>query len=385
MSISSKMAKLRNVGAWRVVAVTATVAAGCVSGVVACSSSERGDGESLATSADPLQSVYIGWDESTTNRGVNLVKASSTSRKGKSTGAIRTATADGYEATCGVTFVSHNYAITAAHCVDAGSGFALNTTANIEQYNTVNLNMNKLYASDNIGPTGTDPWPNYTKTALTSADGYVKTTYSCQLKRRCNPSYGSLINCPLSGNDATNADVAMLYCSSRSTSGLNWVPVSASSETGSAIQVWWFHEVVDLATSSSDPYNPYQPYFNWYHYGNLPNAADHSANWHYNNVGLTLQPLPLVSKHNASNVNYTAGTIGSYSTNTTIPVCHGTSGSGVMLANSDALVGVVSTGGLGGTVLCANMNATTGVSMQYVNRSLLRSFTNVSEVTNNRQ
>lgn len=410
MNINGKLGNLPKRGTWRVLATGATVAAAAGAGFVACAGSGAG-GEDiiLATSADPLQAVYVGFNESDTNTGVNLLKASSQSRKGKSTGALRAFTSGGLPATCGVTFVSHHYAVTAAHCV---SGKVLDSTHAIEQYNTTSLDLNAVYASDVIGPypSSSDPFPNYTKTALTSANGYNVTNYSsCMLKRRCNASYGPTLNCPLTGTD-TGGDLALLYCSTRSSTGQNWVPVqSASNAANDAVQVWWFHELVNLAISGDSPYTPYapyQPYFNWYHYGNLPDASPESQanNWHYYHPGVTLQPLPLVSWHTVNNQPYTVSNpaVDPITPNnpltqvaTNVPACHGTSGSGVMSnasgTSGDLLVGVVSTGPrvYAEQRLCNAMNTLASDNMGIVRADIVYRFTaysgdGVSNVLNDR-
>lgn len=359
-------------------------------GFIACAAAGNSDENEIATSEDPLQAVYVGTTEADTTHGVNLLKASSQSRKGKSTGVIRS-TLTNVPITCGATFVSHRYAVTAAHCVD---GQAPDATFTIEQYNTTNLNMSKLSASEVVGPypSASDPFPNYTKTALTSSDGYVVTSYTnCKLKRRCNSSFGTPINCPLTGDD-TGADLALLDCANRAQSGLNWVPVQQSANTaGSQVEIWWFHELVNLATvggTGYTPYAPYQPYFNWYHYGAYPTAsttnptsAIRANNWHYNHPGITLQPLPLVSKHSATNAPYKISSAADASDSKTlvdanVPVCHGTSGSGVM-STGDVLVGVVSTGPAvyREQRLCNAMNAGSSDSVGLTRSDIVYKFT----------
>src|SRR3954466_1133503 len=99
-----------------VAAVLGTVGA---FGVAACGGAGAEDEEPLlATATSPVQAAYVGWFENTTNTGVNLLTSSSRGRlAGRSTGAMRAYWTDGAVGECGVTFISHHYAVTAAHCI----------------------------------------------------------------------------------------------------------------------------------------------------------------------------------------------------------------------------------------------------------------------------
>jgi hypothetical protein len=109
--------------------------------------------------------------------------------------------------------------------------------------------------------------------------------------------------------------------------------------------------------------NPYQPANNWAHYGQYPSGQnpDLTQNYHYfhTSADTDQQPLPLVSKHTSTNQAYTAlaGLSASSNVKTTLPVCHGTSGSGFFRAGTDEFLGVtVEFGtGYGGGTLCENM------------------------------
>lgn len=338
----------------------------------------------LATSTQPVQAAYVASTETATNRGVNLVTTSSQTRKGKSTGAIRGTLPGGLKPTCGATFISHRYAITAAHCVDQ---YSTSQNFTVQQFNTTNLNMNAYGSQQQVSGT----WPDYHRAnKLTSAQGYSVANLSCRVTRRCMLSP---VSCPLTN---PSVDIALIHCSARSTQGLNWVPV-ATSDTGTQnIEVWWFHEVVNLATSSATPYAPYMPNHNWWHYGKYPpgSPVQYDENYHYwhSSADTDHQLLPLVSKQTSNNQPYRG--LGhdqndASVTRSNVPACHGTSGSGIFRSgSSDELLGPAIYGpGWAGVTLCAgitgsdpNMNY-----MEYGRATHTAQFQALSEIQNDRQ
>jgi len=310
----------------------------------------------LAVVRDGVQIVWVGSSEGVTTTGVNLLQASSQSKKGRSTGAIRLPVANSIKYSCGVTFVGRHYAITAAHCVD-DQDVALGQQFVVEQYDTTGLTANSLIAQAHVSGT----WPNYQRpTKLSAASGYVVKPMHCVIETRCstrgtgNGQYGREANCPF----AQSVDIALLRCDDRSSSQLDYVKVAASDPRGN-VEVWWFHEVLNLQTSTAVT-NPYQPANNWAHYG-LYDGNNLGTNYHYFHTAVDTdqQPLPLISKHTAGNQPYQAlaGLSAAGNVKTTLPVCHGTSGSGFFRAGTDEFLGVtVEFGtGYGGTTLCENM------------------------------
>ncbi|HWA77703.1 MAG TPA: hypothetical protein VG937_35450 [Polyangiaceae bacterium] len=337
------------------------------------------EGELVLARQDPLQSVYVAWSESTTFKGVHLVTSWANGKKAKSVGVIRpagenwpNATEGLREGTCGTTFISKHKAVTAAHCVDSGNlpNVWPNQTSpfRVQQINTSSLNLTE--AMDQTRITGT--WPAYTRAdPLTAAEGYNPVTTTCFVEVRCDSATGhGRNNCPASFG-ANVVDIALIHCPQRAAT--DFVKVAASDSGTGPVEVWWFHELVNLNTGTAQPY---QPVGNEAHYHNYTaTAAGRSENYHYRNDTQEHQVLPLVSWRNVNNVQYRATGKGTTYTTNNVPVCHGTSGSGFFAAPvagnwNDAdprLLGPAIHGDTFlNTHLCENMNSTTA-SSDYVN------------------
>jgi len=370
--------------AWGCVAAALTTAA--ATGIVACGGEGAGDDEVLlATSTNPVQAAYVGWFESTTNTGVNLLTTSSTGRlAGRSTGAMRATWADGAVGECGVTFISHRYAVTAAHCIASKyllpSSVPVTVPFTVSQYNTTALNLTAAVSQASVSGT----WPNYTRlTTIGPAQGYYETNYDgCVIARRCSTAYGDKINCPFTAD----ADIGLIYCPSRPRTGSNWVHVASSDSGTQNIDVWWFHEILALSTARTPYEMPYEPDFNYLHYYNFDDTSGRLNNYHYKHNQLH-QFFPLISKHSKLNVQYKATGIGSITTNTTAAGCHGTSGSGVFIAGTDSFLGPTSTGSSAwaSTQLCSNMDTGATSGLQYTNRAFTATFETLPEITGDRQ
>ncbi len=372
----------------------------------------------------PFSSKFIGTTESA-QAGVHLVK-SWRGRKAKSVGAVRPwgetwSAAWDYESMCGATFISPHYAITAAHCVDEDMvpnaySDSSPTKFRVEEYDITSLNMNEFHDQKRIydsyvGNPGIGEWPAYyVYDKMTTAEGYKKTTNTCYLVSRC--TYGRK-NCDIT---TYNVDIALIYCPNRASASDNWVKVASSSEseTSGNAEIWWFHEIAELAHGKYDHiYNPYMPDDSYDHYGKYGT----SQNFHYVSPGGTkLQLLPVVSyKHgNSSNTKYKRVNFTTPSNYSNLPNslrwvtargCHGTSGSGVFVAgnwnDSDPrLLGPVAIHPAGwtqdangnpaedfGTGLCHYLGGTTNLSharIGYVRRYYSGKFESKSYVQNDR-
>lgn len=310
----------------------------------------------------------------------------------KATGAVRPAgkfwADDDIAGNCGATFVTATHAVTAAHCVTAE--MTPNGEVRIEQINASGLTNTKFRSQDDVSiQPGYSEWPFYWRAnTLSSSDGYVVNNgngpMDCYVKRRCDVAYGPLIDCdpnalnsPYQESDLDEVDIAVLECPSRvSIMGNDAKSVTlASSDDGNTsddgdfIEVFWFHEVVDLYAGSGNggsttPYNNFVHYL-WYDYDEL------GENYHYYTKHQNHQLIPLRSRWR-NGIRYKSlgfGT-GVYNkeVNTNVPICHGTSGSGAFKKRgSDGAIhylGPMRTGSYGDLPghLCHDMWDTTAIS-----------------------
>ena len=256
---------------------------------------------------------------------------------------------------CGATFVSPHYAITAAHCVDRyGSGGPLiapmEDTIELRQYDTRSLDWFKAIETSVVDGN----WPNWSRgTTLTTDDGYfVDYDTNCYVKLRCGAGYQPTANCPA----GVTGDIALVYCPDRSASS-TWVPVSpTSAAVNDQLEVLWVHELLFLPTG-----DPGDERFD--HYGNIipdPAAGLNTTenNWHYR-TGHQLLPF-----RSASWQDFTPyKVVGHSGTRTWTDAfgCHGTSGSGVFPVGTTLLLGPVITPGNaffvdGQNLMCADMD-----------------------------
>lgn len=343
-----------------------SVAAGCGG-----ATSGQTDGE-LVTSRSGVQLNYVSASENSTDKGVNLLTASSTTRKGRATGAIRRTQSNGARGNCGATFLSHHWAVTAGHCVpfhnlDTGNPNEFDvdsTTFKVQQFDTTALSA----ASFNTQAFVDGTWPDYFRpNKLNAASGYKVTEYNCTVHVRCRFGTGSSKsdeahqdNCPFS----PAVDTALIHCPDRPDTGQNWVPVRAADPQNLDVEVWWFHEVVNLSTDGND--YQYQPSGNADHYMYL-NTGGILNNYHYwhSSADTDHQVLPLRSKWAIGGDRYSALKSSGAYTDTTVPGCHGTSGSGVFAADSDDFLGNVVHGGWwSADYLCSPDLDNTGASTQ---------------------
>jgi len=262
------------------------------------------------------------------------VVTNTTSDQSKSTGAIRAVNIapNTNHSSCGLTFVSKHYAVTAAHCV---AHLADNAAVEVETYTTSNLNtLSIIFGSSLVSGT----WPNWTTGApLTGNEGYTVTSLTCHVRRRCHSGLNKRTNCPsavLSYGDA-DVDIALLQCAGRSSNYYaTTTAVDTVSPTKREVETWWFHEILALPKAI----NPNDPF--WVHYGKAPSSSDRNDNFHYR-VRHQLLPLRSTSRPRPFNTPVTykdVSNVGAY-TWSDAPLCHGTSGSGVFLKDQNVLVG----------------------------------------------
>jgi hypothetical protein len=297
--------------------------------------------EDLANSAQsPLQMEFVGTSEGDTSKWVNLLTSSTTTRWAQSVGAMKlpSGSTAGVTFTCGVTFVSPHYAITAGHCVD-GADTDGKPNFKVEQYNTTALNISKVQQQAQVSGS----WPNWARgTTLSANDGYNVTTYNaCHVVRRCG-NFGINIDCPFGGD----VDVALIQCDDRPQS-LNWTVAFTGEpmDGGIGVEVWWFHELYNLASQPWEE-NGSQPAGNTAHYstydGTPGGQFGQLQNYHYSHA--IQQLLPLRSLHWPGGTQYSKLFVSGAVQFTDVPPCHGMSGSGTFPRGSSGLVGPVALG-----------------------------------------
>jgi len=234
---------------------------------------------------------------------------------------------------CGITFVSKHYAVTAAHCVDH---IPIRGRVTVEEIDLGDYDPNEFFASLIVQGT----WPNFVPTARLTSAYAASRMHGCIVTRRCDPNEGGRQACPI----AENADIALVKCTerlktdyARTTHALaidGW-PTDVDDQLNMFINVWWFHELYAMPTEDDGSDR-------WAHYGALTTGQE-SQNWHYL---YDHQLLPLLSFSFDDGTQYHTLTSTHATRNTTTaPACHGTSGSGVFLNGANIFLGPVITAG----------------------------------------
>ncbi len=221
-------------------------------------------------------------------------------------------------ATCGVTFVSPHFAITAGHCVaprDVPNPVSQSFV--VETYD-----ISGLTAPLPTELSGT--FPNYTHPVLGPLDGYQVHSLRCSVVVRCN---GTGFNCPAA---AADADIAMLSCGDRpATEEFPYVAVAEFDPTFGAVEMFWPHEILNVPNTR--PQAPgmldlYEHYKIW--------EPSHVSNFHYhpNNQLFPLHSTPFPGGQVRQRLGASSGGV-----MTDLFGCHGSSGSGVMQRNGGVL------------------------------------------------
>lgn len=310
--------------------------------VAACTvpASESESDEDLGTTSEAVQFLNM-------FKGYVIVQDRSTAAKATGAlevpireGGVQATTSNGLpvRGTCGVTFISPHYAITASHCVDSNNvPDPTNNPILVHQYDVSGAELLALAVTSVAD--GYFPNIHPRTRRASSVAGYQISTYSCKVVSRCQ--YGAF-NC------TTGGDVAMLHCGDRP-SNASWLPVASSDPMSGPVDMYWFHELLSIpndapSPTSSDLFSQYQ------HYTLYPNAgtvAGQKQNWHYVNAA-TNDLLPLKSVPFQNGTPRTRLGLTTNGVATDMFGCHGTSGSGVLQRNAAGnfeLLGPVRSGG----------------------------------------
>jgi hypothetical protein len=287
------------------------------------------------------QFSYAAWTSDVTSTGVLFTPK-------YSNGAPLTRNGIPVRGTCGVTFVTPHYAITAAHCVKGTDVFdPAHQALRVEQAHLEWCALPKLQAAEVVGGT----FPNYTNTPVTEADYCYRTTYSqCFVTKRCSSTFGKL-----ACNDI-EADIALIRCADRPANAAAMAVAPSDDEAG-PVEMTWYHEVYSFPTVQ--PILPPNPSWfdsaiyairmdRWNHYTLYDNAAI-QENYHYLDRGQQLfslrsEPWPNgTARRRLGRPSSTSSIVW-----TDLYGCHGSSGSGVYQKNAAGkpeLLGPATNGG----------------------------------------
>lgn len=324
----------------------------------------------LSGGCGPLETEELEPDSSETNGElqavyVNLNSYYAVGPKGDDALARATGSMWTSEGTCGLTFISKHYAITAGHCVTGET-----SPITVSTYETTNLSPLRISAQATVDKSG--GWPKWRMpTRLGAADNYNVSSFLCAVVRNCHSS--PTVSCPTT----TGTDIAMLFCPLRPVARQGWMPVwgetHAPETTATNLRLRWYHEIVALSTTQGQSQD-------WLHYGMYDDKTHLKENFHYS-FKHQLIPLDTYSP-NAGSKRILA--VGSTLVDTNIAVCHGTSGSGAVSEVNGVpyLLGPMKTGNNTTTVLCQPANGTPVSS--YVRSGYATPFGKLTEVRSDR-
>ncbi len=273
---------------------------------------------------------------------------------------------------CGLTFVSEHYAITAGHCLtQADPDLPVEVRVIRPQ---PNFNWQSTTTISGTFPHFKHRWE---KGTAAGRSRYGSKSFSCALKVRCyvDPNRGvEHHNCNIGMDDVGFAassdqevrdasDVALVYCNEPLGKRYGMVEVAQEDLPGTDLLMPWFHEVYDRPSAPAAAAQFQKSYVDL-----KGGYAGKANNYHYVGGPDVNQLIPLVSAEAGQWKRSSTGDPNLQEiVHTNLQGCHGTSGSGVMQQNPDTgmpeLVGVAARG-ISSELLCG---ASEGDSLGYTN------------------
>ena len=240
---------------------------------------------------------------------------------------VRSTTSDGttLRYSCGVTFVSPRYAVTAGHCVD-------NESVVDPARDLVTIQMYRFPTEYNWlnARTLSGPYPHITHPSIPGYEADI-VWFSCRVVSRCyRGSKGDQnMNCPLT---ASIIDVALVRCDADVASrGFTWLDVAADDDMSAPPYMPWTHEVYEAPALSTPLGVDVQAHYTWH-----TSPADNFHYWDTRADGTEVnQVVQLVSIAPPGQSLHKVGLDESGAgVETDLGGCHGTSGSGVLQWNT---------------------------------------------------
>ncbi len=234
---------------------------------------------------------------------------------------LLTETAARARGTCGVTFVSPSYAVTAAHCVNGTTSDLQGLE--VEMYRT-SAALEQRYLS-HAALAGS--FPDFSHATLDESDGYLTDRYACELVARCSDLYGGRLACPADTNPT--ADAALLRCRGTPGRKYGFLELADSDDPVADVFLPWKHEIYSGASDDDRGFLD--------HYVMVSTASE--DNYHYFGADASgheqNQLLPLTSLELAPNVPHQKVSISPDIITTDLLGCHGTSGAGALQPSDD--------------------------------------------------
>jgi hypothetical protein len=290
---------------------------------------------------------------------------------------------------CGITFISAHYGVTAGHCV-GGSNHNLSSTLTVQMYRLDGLSSATV---EDMISTASELWgafPYYFHQNMDSVAANAPSPYSsnidqylCSVEVACGMSS---YQCPWT---LPQPDVALVYCPGGPGATYGYLNVAGADIPTAEVMMPWSHEIYDVSNTSASNYQDLLT-----HYVGL---STDDQNFHYfgkNTYGNERnQLLPLVSTrwpNGTPRTKLPAAQQGTaFETWTDLLGCHGTSGSGVLQQNpynhNWELLGPAAQGGWTG--LCADptqflVPGVRGIS--YLNVDVTQTLANLHPVLSDR-